>query len=78
MYWRLPATLSVPFHSAIPSIEVLTRWYDVRRSLSLETELLITFAGVPLGALCGWIAAAAHRRADATSVQCHPQPFSRI
>ena len=58
MYWRLPATMSVPFHAAVPSIEVLAGWYEFRRSMSLGTELLVTFGGILIGALCGWIAAA--------------------
>jgi hypothetical protein len=59
MYWRLPATMSIPFQAAIPSIDVLAGWYEFRRSMTLGTELFVTFGGLPMGALCGWIAATA-------------------
>lgn len=53
-YWRLPTVFCVPFHPAVPSVEMLTLWYRAR-PFDLTTELAVTGAGLAAGALCGWV-----------------------
>jgi hypothetical protein len=55
LYWRLPMTICVPFHPAIPSLETLTLWYEARRALGFDVQLGLTFAGIAAGALSGWL-----------------------
>jgi hypothetical protein len=55
LYWRLPTAFCIPFRSPMPSVETLTLWFGARRTLGLGEQLTVTFAGLIIGAACGWL-----------------------